>query len=762
MSVLKCKMCGGTLKVSDDSGIAICEYCGTKQTVSKTNDDVLSNLYNRANNLRLKNEFDKALNIYEKIVEQDDSEAEAHWGIVLCKYGIEYVDDPLTGKKIPTCHRTSFDSIKTDIDFQAAIDYADPGQQLLYEEEARTIDRLQKDILNIAKSEKPFDVFICYKETDDDGKRTIDSVIANDIYYQLTQEGFKVFYAAITLEDKLGQEYEPYIFAALNSAKVMLVIGTKPEYFNAVWVKNEWSRYLSLMKKDRSKILIPCYRDMDAYDLPDEFAHLQAQDMSKIGFINDVIRGIRKIIPKIDSKKENRNGVIDKNQSQINISVDALIKRAFIFLEDSDFEAADKYFDKVLDQNPENAEAYFGKMLVDYKLRSKNELLTNKESFSDNRNYVKALRYADPAYKEDLKTLYDYWLINNRSREHYEKRIKELKRLLVLAVGTGINEVAEPILQFARNHKEEGGDELLDYMNSQLEMLKNERNDLKEAIYKTFHLDNNHNEYFKNRDLETEKERLSKELSQLSVFKQRRKKEIEDSISLISEAESYQKEEARLLIAEERLNRFSEILNAEINLSDVENINFSDLYKRIQAKKSIDFGGYEFKGKDYRFKWRILYEKGTNILVLLDRCLEEMQFHDGKKYADWGDSSIRDWLNSTFYEEAFSDAERQLIIKANVPYGEEEQDYSSDYLFLLSEKEIERFFPEENDRVAYMLTNENSICWWWLRTVNYKTKNAMYIDSVGRIRTEGRNMNALDNCVRPAMWISLKEPDSEY
>ena len=163
MAVLKCKMCGGTLNVSDDSGIAVCEYCGTKQTVSKTNDDVLSNLYNRANNLRLKNEFDKALSIYEKIVEQNDSEAEAHWGIVLCKYGIEYVDDPKTGKKIPTCHRTSFDSIRSDIDYQAAIDYSDPSQQILYEEEAREIDRLQKGILNIAKSEKPFDVFICYR-----------------------------------------------------------------------------------------------------------------------------------------------------------------------------------------------------------------------------------------------------------------------------------------------------------------------------------------------------------------------------------------------------------------------------------------------------------------------------------------------------------------------------------------------------------------------------------------------------------------------
>ena len=298
MSIFKCKMCGGNLEVTSDTSVVTCEYCGTYQTISKSRDEVVSNLYNRANDLRIKCEFDRAEQTYEKILEQDNTESEAHWGIVLCRYGIEYVEDPKTGKRIPTCHRTSYEAITSDADYLAAIENADQEQRTLYKAEVAEIDRIQKDILAIVKNEEPFDVFICYKETDKNGKRTVDSTIANDIYYQLTQEGFKVFYAPITLEDKLGQEYEPYIFAALNSAKVMLAVGTKPEYFNAVWVKNEWSRYLKLLKTDRSKMIIPCYRDMDAYDLPDEFAHLQSQDMSKIGFIQDLLRGIKKVIVK--------------------------------------------------------------------------------------------------------------------------------------------------------------------------------------------------------------------------------------------------------------------------------------------------------------------------------------------------------------------------------------------------------------------------------------------------------------------------------
>lgn len=400
MAIYKCKMCGGTIEFEKGDTVGVCDSCGTKQTLPKTNDDVISNLFNRANNLRLKCEFDKAAQIYEKIVEQDDSEAEAHWGIVLCKYGIEYVEDPKTFKRIPTCHRTLFEAVTTDADYLAAIDYSDAAQQYIYECEARAIDRIQKDILAIVKNEKPFDVFICYKETDENGKRTVDSTIANDIYYQLTQEGFKVFFAAITLEDKLGQEYEPYIFAALNSAKVMLVLGTKPEYYSAVWVKNEWSRFLQLMKADRSKLLIPCYRDMDAYYLPEEFAHLQAQDMSKIGFINDVVRGIKKVIH-VDTPIA-QTVATNVQQPQILNTISPLLKRIALFLEDEEFDKADDFCEQVLNTDPENADAYIFKLLIEFKCHTTEELSKLSKSITGSKNYAKILRFGNEEQKQLL------------------------------------------------------------------------------------------------------------------------------------------------------------------------------------------------------------------------------------------------------------------------------------------------------------------------------------------------------------------------
>ena len=147
------------------------------------------------------------------------------------------------------------ESVIGDADYLAALENApDRYSRTLYKEEASRIADIQKGILTLSSQEKPYDVFICYKETTEGGNRAPDSALAQEVYYQLTQEGYKVFFSRITLEDKLGQQYEPYIFAALNSAGVMVVIGTQAEYFNAVWVKNEWSRFLALMEEGPHKV----------------------------------------------------------------------------------------------------------------------------------------------------------------------------------------------------------------------------------------------------------------------------------------------------------------------------------------------------------------------------------------------------------------------------------------------------------------------------------------------------------------------------
>lgn len=297
MQTFKCKICGGSLTVASKSRVAVCDYCGSKQILPLFSDESAQLLYDRGNSYLRQNEYDKAETIFNQLLSLCPEDPEIYWDLVLCKYGVTFVKDPKTEKYVPTCNRTHYESILNDKNYQKVIQYADEEQTAYYQENAETINDIQKGILAVSKKEKPFDIFISYKETDNEGARTKDSIAAQKLYEKLTESGYKVFFSRITLEDKIGTEYEPYIYAALYSSKVMLTVCSSKENIESPWVRNEWSRFLTLRQNDADKTLIPLYFDMPKSDLPDEFAILAAQDMSKDDFEQELLRGIKKLIP---------------------------------------------------------------------------------------------------------------------------------------------------------------------------------------------------------------------------------------------------------------------------------------------------------------------------------------------------------------------------------------------------------------------------------------------------------------------------------
>lgn len=323
--IFKCKICGGNLEIEQNKRIVTCEYCGNEQVLPKVKNEKKTRLYERALHFKENNEYDKAIALLEETLNEDSTDCEVYWQLVLCEYGVQYVKDKESEKYIPTCNRTKKVSIFVDDNYKNAIKYADNEQKNIYEEEAKKINLIQKNAIEIVEKEDPFDIFICYKETDENKQRTSDSVIAQDLYNSLTKEGYKVFFAKITLENKLGTEYEPYIYAALKSAKVMIVVGTKKENYVAPWVKNEWSRFLGLAKEDDTKILIPTYKDMSPYDLPEEFAYLQALDLGKIGIIEDLKNKINATLNKKSTKSKQKESAKFKKMAKISVIVIALI-----------------------------------------------------------------------------------------------------------------------------------------------------------------------------------------------------------------------------------------------------------------------------------------------------------------------------------------------------------------------------------------------------------------------------------------------------
>ena len=293
----KCKICGGQTTLDSQSGIVICEYCGTKQALPLFTEESERLLYEKGNSYLSQSEYDKAENIFTQLLTIKPNAAELYWDLVLCRYGVTYVKDPKTDKYIPTCNRTHYTPIFSDENYKKAIELSDGEKKDIFEQDASIIDNIQKGIIAVSKKEKPFDIFISYKETDANGNRTKDSVEAQKLYEKLTEEGYKVFFSRITLEDKIGTEYEPYIYSALYSSKVMLTVCSSKENLEAVWVKNEWSRFLGFRQIDNSKTLLPICFNMDKAELPDELALLPAYDMAVDGFIEELLRGIKKLIP---------------------------------------------------------------------------------------------------------------------------------------------------------------------------------------------------------------------------------------------------------------------------------------------------------------------------------------------------------------------------------------------------------------------------------------------------------------------------------
>ena len=104
MGTIKCKMCGSNLETGDSVTVCKCDSCGTSQTVPDIADDKELKLFERANKLRFNCDYDKALGVYDNITDDYPEEAEGYWGKILCKYGIEYVEDEKTSSMCVTEH----------------------------------------------------------------------------------------------------------------------------------------------------------------------------------------------------------------------------------------------------------------------------------------------------------------------------------------------------------------------------------------------------------------------------------------------------------------------------------------------------------------------------------------------------------------------------------------------------------------------------------------------------------------------------------
>lgn len=401
MAVLKCKMCGGPIRVMGPR-IGECEDCGTRVLLPIINEERIVNLYNRGNHFREVGEYDRAYSAYESIIAQDRDDAEAHWCLLLCRYGINYVKDDRTGAFRPTLSRMNRSPINEDPDYLAALRCSDEEMKQWYRQEAAKLADIQNLFLEIMKKEPPYDVFICFKAEEADGRRTKASELGQDIYEELTARGLQVFFSRITLADRIGEEFEPYIFSALYTARVMLVVADKAEQLQARWVKNEWIRYLAMMDRDSERTIVPVFYQMSPYDFPPEIPMVQGQDMERLGAMQDLAKNVLALCRKAPEKVRLMTGL---GEEKAVFDLDNALSRIRTLLEDGDFEAVAQRLAEVLKRKPESGEAWYCQLLLTNRACGWRELMRSGCCWFEDEMFVKARKYGGDALQRELDEL---------------------------------------------------------------------------------------------------------------------------------------------------------------------------------------------------------------------------------------------------------------------------------------------------------------------------------------------------------------------
>ena len=60
--------------------------------------------------------------------------------------------------------------------------------------------------------------------------------------------------------------------------------------------------------------------------------------------------------------------------------------------------------------------------------------------------------------------------------------------------------------------------------------------------------------------------------------------------------------------------------------------------------------------------WRVVSEDKDKCVLMSEYAIDAVQFNDEYSDIDWNNSSLRNWLNKTFYDIAFNDEQKKNML----------------------------------------------------------------------------------------------------
>ncbi len=230
-------------------GVLKCRHCGMPLTFPKPDSKVLSFLQQGEHDLDSR-DFERAYAAYSKAAELDPTEPEAYFGMALATFKVQYLKDEVHGCLQPICYEISEDKFTEDPNYKKALEFATSEQKEVYHVRGKAIDSIREEFYEFEKSGLWYDCFLCAKVSESDGSHTADCERANDIYHYLKDNGYKPFFSEREVKGRVGSAYEAFILYALYKSECMLIVCSDEAYLQTKWVKNEYLRFLKMMKDE--------------------------------------------------------------------------------------------------------------------------------------------------------------------------------------------------------------------------------------------------------------------------------------------------------------------------------------------------------------------------------------------------------------------------------------------------------------------------------------------------------------------------------
>lgn len=189
---------------------------------------------------------------------------------------------------------------------------------------------------------------------------------------------------------------------------------------------------------------------------------------------------------------------------------------------------------------------------------------------------------------------------------------------------------------------------------------------------------------------------------------------------------------------------------------------------------TVYWGQYEQNGDPLdgheAIAWRVVSREGDLVTLISLYGIDCMPYESAYLPMSWAGSSLRQWLNESFYKTAFGEAERFMIKQrrnanaANPVYGTAGSVDTNDWAYVPSIDEALLWFANDLDRVAqstayakvWGANYREESCWWWLRNPGDSAYRKALVHNDGSIYYEGYTHTLASTAtVRPVINLDL-------